>query len=995
MVRWLVGMMAGLLLTVHGQAAELGGIRGSVFDKEFSVPLGKVQVTVVEATRVTQTSEDGFFTIEGVVPGKYTVLFGKDGFLRQAAEVTVPVGGFADVRIELAGEVTEMEEFVVRGLDLAGGTELGLLEIRQETSGLQDAISADLIRKAGASTAAAALKMVVGTSVQEGKYVVIRGLADRYTSTTLNDMRIPTADAEKRAVQLDQFPSAQIESLTVYKTFTPDLQGEATGGAVNIKTKSIPDAPFLAVSGAVEYNTQSTGNGKFLSYKGGGVDAFAMDDGRRDLPFAARQSVVPDYQRASVNPGIGASRLPNAQLLDQLTRSFQPTMGTSTKEVGPNYNWSVAAGDKWQLGEAKFGALGAFSYRQKYQFDDAGVYQKLTLTAPDATPTIVNSYHDTRGVDEVQWSASLGLGYQPQEDHQIGLAFVYNQTATDTARFLEDSVTNPDSFLQSQSLRYNERTLASVQLHGRHEFDQIGGVKLNWTGAYNLASQNEPDQRFFNTIYEPASGLNGYSSPGGEGLNGNLRIWRTIEETSKQGKMDLEIPFQQWTGTKGLIKLGPSIDMAERQFRSDSFTYVSGYPRPGTMNPGDWDNLDYVSGYGGPGLWTDVFLNPNRIGLATNGARAVNQLIWFIQPSFADINYEAEQLIAAGFGMVELPLTPWFKVIGGARAELTDMQINITEVSRPSGTVQVIRRDEFGNYYFQDVAPSEAGSQIKQWDILPSLGAVWEVVPKLFLRGSWSQTIARPTFREMAPVRTYEFLGGDQFVGNPNLQISHIDNYDLRVEWFRRPGDVLAGSVFYKQIEKPIEQIYFAAVGDNRFSQRVNYPAGKVFGVELECRQRLDVLAPWLGDFTVGANGSYIMSEVTLPADEQQDWTAFGEPRTKRRMLGQPDFLLNLNCVYDNARSGTSVGLFYNWTGEVLASGGTPGNPDQFELPTDSLDFSVEQKLGKHWRVMFRAKNLTDPLIQRVYRLETQHQDVTLSHYRRGMDFSLGVSCAW
>lgn len=971
---------------VHAQ--RLGGLRGVVVDADSGEPVAQARVSVVEAMTSQTTNPEGLFAFDGLKAGTYTVSVSKDGYIRRVqADVVVVEGQFSELRVELAPEIYEMEELVVRGFDLGAGTELGLLEIRQEATALQDAISAELMRRAGAGTAAAALRLVVGTTVREGKYVVIRGLADRYTTTLLNDVRLPTSDADKRAVQLDQFPAAQIENITVLKSFTPDQQGDSTGGTVKIGTRTVPEKRFFSVSGSTEYNTQTTGNDRFLTYRGGGAPVWALDSGKRDIPFRARQ--IPPYLGPSLNPIIASNRLPNAQLIDRYTRSLNPVMGVSRKTVGPSYGFGLAGGDRLPIGaDASAGFTAGFSYKQDYKFYENGLRRVgVTFPAANTEPDTGTAYRDARGTDEVQWGALFGLGYRLEDRHNLGLVFTHNQTATDEARFLEarESATE---YLQSQSLRYRERSMQSTQLTGQHTFDELGGLKADWVGAYSTTRQYEPDQRFFRNTFDPETGASAFF---GDPFSRNLRVWRDVEEESLQGQLNVTVPFRQWTDTQGNFKFGPFYDGTERSFRQDSVLYL--FPSQLGSGPARDQNFSYIN-YPGPGLWTDVFLEPHRIGLATNGAPAINQLLWYLQPSNVDIDYSAEQIIAAGYAMLELPLTSWFKLLGGARYELTDLSIRVRS---PNGVITVLRRTPTGEYNLELATDAEASVAMRQWDLLPQAGAIWEVLPKLYLRTSWSRTIARPTFRELAPVRTFEFLGADQFVGNPDLVISEIENYDLRLEWYRRPGDLLAVSVFYKKIKNPIELISFIAGGGSRFAEPVNYPDGWVKGIEFEARQRLDVLSPALADFSIGGNVALISSEVTLPLEEQEGLRAIGINATSRAMLGQPNYLVNANIIYDNPRTGTAVGLFYNISGEKLVVGqalATNYNPDVFELPVESLDLSVEQKIGKHWRITFRAKNLTNPLIEQVYRTSWT-RDITQSAYRRGVDLSIGATCSW
>ncbi len=189
-------------------AQEVGGIRGVVSDKDFDRPLGAAQVLVAETGEKRMTDEEGHYVFEQVKPGLYTLVFSKDGYTRQVvANNVVAAGRMTDVDVSLPGEFLEMEEFVVQDQDFGTGSEINLLNLRMESPAEMDSISSDLMSRAGASNAAAALQLVSGTTVQEGKYAVVRGLPDRYVNSQLNGMRLPTADAEKRAVQLDQFPA--------------------------------------------------------------------------------------------------------------------------------------------------------------------------------------------------------------------------------------------------------------------------------------------------------------------------------------------------------------------------------------------------------------------------------------------------------------------------------------------------------------------------------------------------------------------------------------------------------------------------------------------------------------------------------------------------------------------------------------------------------------------------------------------------------------------
>jgi hypothetical protein len=277
-----IATTAAIVASAHAAPAaqDSGTLRGFITDRDFGGPVAGATVTVVETGAKATTGGEGDFAL-ALPPGRYTLIVSKDGFVRQVkADVVVVAGQVANLNSELVGEYEDMDEFVVQELEL-GGTEAALLTLRLESPQLLDSVGAEILSKAGASDAAAALLLVPGASVQDGKYAVIRGLPDRYVSAQLDGVRLPTSDAERRAVQLDQFPTAVIESVQVSKTFTPDQQGDASGGAINIDLKDIPEETSFEIKAQANFNSQASFRDDFLTYQpGGGVNTWGTGSGR-------------------------------------------------------------------------------------------------------------------------------------------------------------------------------------------------------------------------------------------------------------------------------------------------------------------------------------------------------------------------------------------------------------------------------------------------------------------------------------------------------------------------------------------------------------------------------------------------------------------------------------------------------------------------------------------------------------------------------------------
>ena len=401
-----------------------GAIRGSVEDREFKTPLANATVSIVGTTVKTTTRDNGTFLLPDLPAGNYTLVVMKDGYVREVKpNVRLSQGQLADVDLTMAGEFEDMEEFVVADVEVGAeplepqqllfvpqSFEPVLVlppvdfQLRLESPQLLNVLGVEAITRSGASDAAAALLLVPGASLQDGKYAVVRGLPDRYVSTLLDGVRLPTADPDKRAVKLDQFPAAVIESIQVSKNFTPDQQGEASGGAVNVVLKDIPDEGFLRISAGVGWNSQVK-NGEFLSYPGGALTTFGGNDVLK-IPYNL----------------VGQS-WPN-----------NPT-GTEMSEYAPLiYKWNAAGGDSWDIGDGmRFGAFGNFFFEQDASAFNNGQLNSLEQAGP-GTPLVPEQFgvgddfetelwDVTQGTQSVQWGGLGTLGFE-SENHRIGMKFL-------------------------------------------------------------------------------------------------------------------------------------------------------------------------------------------------------------------------------------------------------------------------------------------------------------------------------------------------------------------------------------------------------------------------------------------------------------------------------------------------------------------------------------------------------------------------------------------
>jgi TonB-dependent receptor len=1068
--------LAVLALRAQESLPVWGGVvRGTVMDAEFDAPVPLATVRTTEGDWQAETGEDGRFRLIGVPPGTYALIVSKGGYAREVAtQVIVTDGGLTDVQVRLRPELTDMDEFVVEDIELASAqSETGLLNLRETALTFQDSVGKDLMSKAGASDAAGALKLVVGASIADGKYATVRGLGDRYVGASMNGIRLPSSDPRKRAVHLDVFPSGTIESLSVSKTFTPDLPGDYTGGGVDIRTIGVPDGFFLKLSFSREVNARYSDKAGWTTYDGAGTGNWGRHNGARGIPDGAELLGTEDAPfespSSSSHEHLVDAEHPhddNYLAADRMAKSFNPVIGTTTRRMPGNSGASLSLGDRIPLGEeTAFGFTLALTWGNKYKQVDS--YENRRNWAPLDSPTDNEETAADRstGSQELKWSLLGSMGIKVGDNHSVTVTGIRNRVATDSASIeIEDHEAAQANavWYQKQAIQYTERSLDALQLRSDFKWPELFGERmgLEVSGymAHNLAEQEEPDVRFFRNVVVYRGGDEWTHQPRPDGASGSdaelsTRIWRNTAEDNSQVGLDVAFPFQAkaadlhaaldpdpardvWGLASGKLKLGVSRDYTKRDYRQTSYLYSfvtqaeppkpASEPKRADFPPGRPGNTAYQAAYNAwlqsadyknwqnaiadtvkdqektrhttndpESLWTDTF--SDYLGVSSYQ----NSYLWNVAAKGNDINYLGDQSLRGGYLMLEYPVTQQLSVMYGGRAEFTDMHIDPTsdmELADPERAFVVPVKNEVGDegaYYYTlaGVPKEEAIADINDSRWLRATGLTYEVLPGMKLRLNYGETIARPTFLEMAPVITYDYISGDTLVGNRDLVMSEIENYDLRFEWFFNDGDVAALSVFRKEILNPIEVESFGYLGTD-YLLTVNYPEGEVEGMEFEIRKKLGFLPGLLRYLSVGANHTTMDSTVTLPKQMQESLAVYGLETDSRDMQGQPEFVTNYNVMWDHPNWRTSVGLFYNIRGDMLKSGAAVGDggatADIYSKSLSSVNVSVSQGIGKSWKLTFQAKNLIDPKVEDVYR-ESDGTETLRKSYTEGKSYSISL----
>ena len=920
------------LLIISQSFGQTGNIRGKVIDNNTGEELIGATIVINGTTTGTITDFDGNYTLSGITNGTYPIrcsFISYETILVQDVEVID--NDVIIINFNLKNATVDIGEVKIQAKAIKR-TENALLVIQKKSATMIDGISSQQISRLGDSDAAGALKRVTGISVEGGKYVYVRGLSDRYSKTTLNGAEIPGLDPDRNTVQMDLFPSNIIENMIVHKTFSPDLPGSFVGGLVNISTKDFPEKFTFQYSSSFGYNPNSNLNSNFLSYKGGKFDWIASEDGTRDLPEIANTQIPSRYQ--------------NDDLLDNITKSFNKQYQPDSIKSFVNQSHSISIGNQIPFGKKILGFIASLSYSNNYKYYDDGFTGRYKLKEQGSltlNKELVLT-NDIKGVNEIIWAGMISTNLKISNNNKLGLILIRNQSGESLTRYQKGKKYSDanDMFYETRTLQYLQRSFSSAQLNGEHYLQNFNKIKINWLSSFTQSAQDEPDLRFFTNhyiisgeekIYEIAQSL--YPAP--------TRFYRDLKENNIDNKINLTIPFQ-FQGDKAKFKIGSSLVLKNRDFNEKKIQFVE---NSNTYNGNIYD-----------------YLNDDNISASGGFLHAVNS-----ERSDLKNSYQGKQYISAAYAMVDVPYYEKLRIIAGLRMEYT-----FIEAKNKSKETDIL------NY---------SNANLRNFDLLPSLNLTYKLIKDMNLRLAYTRTLARPSFRELVPYASLNFVGDFVFVGNPDLERSLIDNADIKWEYFPNRGEIISISGFYKLFNNPIERTFNTEAANPELTLR-NVNEAKLAGIEVEFRKNLNFIN-FLKDFKIGSNFTFVKSAVSVDAQELSEKRYFDSDFPKTRvMYGQAPFIINAYLNYHNDSLNIDANIGFNIEGEKLSIINATGIPDIYEQPKAKLDFSLSKDIGNNIKLKFSAKNILDSKNQQTY--SYNGKTYTYQRYTIGRYFSLSFT---
>ena len=986
----------------------------SVYDAEDGTEIEGVGVIISEIGVNTVTNDLGECVIDSLKPKAYKVTFVSQGYKIETVEIKIIRTG-RNVheqpmeRKAFDGDLNELEEIEVLGDPPADGG--GRMIPIEDLPGLKSSIGSVEFSKQDIGDAAGAVSRVAGANIVDGRYAVIRGLGDRYSSTTVNGAIIPSSDPSKKAVQLDLFPTDLVQDLVISKTFTPNLTGEFAGGVVDIRTLKFPKEPIINFGTGLKWNN-STGN-KIGVNPDRSMDFFGRTND--DLPDVGGigRPFPTGVNRANRDGSISSRQQDAIDAWGKIHRNG--SWKSKFQKAKPNRSVKFLYGDSYQTDFGEPGVVYGFTHDIESSMREGVKINRGAALEGD----FAANQGQVRDVytESIDWGMLLNAGVELSEDHSLWALYMTNVSAEDKftrgrniylsedsntpidnrdrftgqfglpgTRFEEDDDENPfgasgTAFRAYDEFAHLERNISTSQIAGDHRLNAGKGIGLNWLLSNSNASEERPDLRLlrgFQFIFDEPHPEYGESVETIANIlwqnpSSGFREFLSTNESGQEAKMDLTIPI--------IGKLSSSVNPNTDIDDEPNFLELQG-------GVSHFDRKREVRGrffqYGVSSRLSNAALRNPQFGVdlfddfdsvIVDGIRSVSKTEGVIikdqsRGGNTVRNVDASSLIKSAYMMGTLNWRD-IEFISGARIEREVRNYYIDPDLNQQSLAEFLNPD----------------SPVENEYLLPSATLRFgyakddEGENKQSISLAYGRTLARPTFYEYAPIRTVDQSTGLAIVGNQELVDTDIDNYDARWSWEPTPGESVALSVFHKNMTNPIVTTVDSISSSNFERSWQNANNGSLQGAEIELRKYLEESNTWL----LTTNFTYIDSVISGVLDKDT-----GLPIGSASVFeGQPTYIFNINLGFDHENWGLTSNLIYNWTSEILTDiSADSAVPNIFLEPQHSFDFVISKTFNDSLKFKIAVKNIFDNPVRKFY----EGEDLTFEEYRKGRSYSFGLS---
>lgn len=793
-----------LACTFHA-GAQNGKLTGRVFDEK-NEPIAGATLTELISQRNGITNADGTFSVSIVTGSGYILQVSAVGFsTKTITDIDIKENAVTEISVFLEASENRLSEVSVTATHRKESIN-SMVRFQKNAPVVTQGVAAEAIRKSPDKNSAEVLKRVTGLSLQDGKYIIARGLGDRYNQAMLNGILLSSTEVDRKTFAFDIFPSAVIENIVISKTFMPEHPAEWAGGLIQVTTKDIPAAGFFDLQIGTNFNTATIGKSFNRSNKGK-LDFLGIDDESRRLPanfptksdfatLSTDQKIIFGQQLAAKDWGYNT----NNSVLAMLGQSLQMNTGFNTR-----------------LFDKEIGSTISLTYNRSMKNLE---YQNRLFNINQGKAEASFDYLNNKSNEEVVLAGMANFTLRLSNNGKISIRNLLNihtnnYTILRTGKDFEADAISGENIAAFEN-GFKQTTFSNNTIQVEHFFPQQK-IKLNGYGSFTIMDQYIPDQRRLQynqtADSEPlflALVSNTLSQKTGSVFYSNLNDY--IYNIGADLRKDAVIG-----GKKQSVKMGYLLQVRDRLYNARPFSIYL---------PSDNPLLRQK--------------DPSEIFDANNFGPASNQF-HFDELTGIYFRYSAHAVLNAAFAQLQNTIGKNISVVWGVRTE---------KVIQTTGSENPV--DPRYNYR-------------KSIDFLPSLNAEYRINEQSKLRFAASKTLIRPEFRELTSTAFYDFELGATVIGNPGLSITKVSNIDFRYELYQKPGELITAGLFYKHFKSPIELVFnqSGAGSSNTFNYIDNNEStAKTYGGEVEFRKPLSRVSSTLKSFTLQGNFTYVFNRV-------------------------------------------------------------------------------------------------------------------------------------
>jgi len=920
--------------------SQKGGIKGVISDSKSEEVLIGANILLQGTDLGTSTDLDGSYVLQNISPGDYNLVFSYTSYKTQIVRVTI----IKDEVVELAIKLEE-ESIVLDGVTVTAtrksDSEVSMISSIKMSNLVVSGVSSQQISKSQDRDASEVVRRIPGVTIRDGRFVIVRGLIERYNAVWLNNASTPSSEADVRAFSFDVIPSNAIDRILIFKTPAPELPADFAGAAIQIFTKSNADENGISFSYTTGFNNQATFNKNFETYSGSKTDWLGFDNGLRNLP-----SNYPQDKNAMATLADNPTDI-SKQLVNSIGKSFNKNWTTYNNAPGPNQSFNFSYSKRFLLGKVSVGNFTSLTYNNSNTFFNAEKFAYDGYDVKNEVPYYRHQYMDTRSTNNVRLGALMNWLFIFGKNQKIEFRNILNQSGEKYTNSRAGIDNGSSTRLLQKELFYQSRLTYSGQLSGTHNFNN-DLTKIDWTFGYSMANRDQPDTRRITSLLSLDAEKNQpYSYQFTRDPDPRLfgRLYLENAENILTANLNLNKTIEGKGSFMPQLKAGVYAENKQRTFNARNIAFV----RSGTPAPDLFTNSI-------ENIFNDSNINYNK------GIRVAEKTA----PSDS---YDAVNKLLAGYVAFNLPVKNKFNLYAGLRAEHNNQTLEIASSDEP---------------VYKNV----------KTDFFPSLNSTFNFNDKNLLRLAFGRSVNRPEFREIAPFVYYDFEQVANIYGNTSLKNAYVQNLDLRYEWYPSSGETVTLGGFYKQFSNTIEA-QMRQFGSDISYEYVNTKSARSLGAELDVRKSLKSFEDnnsfsFLKDFVLVLNASIIGSQVSTDSPTERN--------DVRVMQGQSPYIVNTGLYYQNAKSGLSLSILYNRIGKRIVFIGDLENPHIWELPRNSLDFTIIKQLGKYLQLKAGVRDILNNKTNWVQYFdfekggESVERKLDYYSFRPGTVYSLGVS---